>query len=209
MKVEQADVELDWIRVLARRFRAAMDSIDFTDTQWLSRFPVEACDITCKLLGLYLHEHGVRDFAIMRGKRPADEHGSHQWLQLGDVVIDIQARTPFGSQSRCSLGRQSDGQRRRWESNPLEPGCSRWPCRLAPASGFQCPRQELNLVCDLRTVACDPAHSEDKLAESREQDNTLRRLSQSSAPRSSLSASPLLQRPGSTHRMASFGSSLP
>lgn len=24
--------------------------------------------------------------------------------------------------------------RRRWESNPLEPGCSRSPCRLAPAS---------------------------------------------------------------------------
>ena len=99
--------------------------------------------------------------------------------------------------------------RRRWESNPLEPGCSRWPCRLASASGFQCPRQELNLVCDLRGVACDPAHSEDKLAESRELDNTRGRLSQSSAPRSSLSASPLLQRLASTHRMASFGSSLP
>ena len=25
-------------------------------------------------------------------------------------------------------------QRRRWESNPLQPGCSRWPGRLAPAS---------------------------------------------------------------------------
>lgn len=25
----------------------------------------------------------------------------------------------------------------------------------------QCPRQESNLVCDLRKVACDPAHPED------------------------------------------------
>ncbi len=27
----------------------------------------------------------------------------------------------------------------------------------------QCPRQESNLVCDLRRVACVPAHSEDVL----------------------------------------------
>ena len=104
------------------------------------------------------------------------------------------------------------GQRRRWESNPLEPGCSRSPGRLAPASRCdhvlarnrtwsstfarscavpahpedvlisrsparesnpalrlrrppcarhtrrdpeeKCPRQESNLVCNLRKVAC-------------------------------------------------------
>jgi hypothetical protein len=47
------------------------------------------------------------------------------------------------------------------KSNPLGPACSRLPYRLAPASG--CPRQESNLVLDLRGVACDPAHSEDML----------------------------------------------
>ena len=31
------------------------------------------------------------------------------------------------------------------------------------ATAMKCPRQELNLVYDLRTVACDPAHSEDSL----------------------------------------------
>ncbi len=46
-------------------------------------------------------------------------------------------------------------QRRRWESNPLEPGCSRSPGRLAPASRKGCPRQELNLVLDLRRVVCE------------------------------------------------------
>ncbi len=46
-------------------------------------------------------------------------------------------------------------QRRRWESNPLEPGCSRSPGRLAPASRESCPRQELNLVLDLRRVVCE------------------------------------------------------
>ena len=49
-------------------------------------------------------------------------------------------------------------QRRRWESNPLEPGCSRSPGRLAPASSrceAACPRQESNLVLDLRRVVCE------------------------------------------------------
>jgi hypothetical protein len=59
---------------------------------------------------------------------------------------------------------REDFERRRWESNPLEPGCSRSPGRLAPASsvdrgsnspGDRCPRQELNLVSDLRRVVCE------------------------------------------------------
>ena len=32
--------------------------------------------------------------------------------------------------------------------------CRQPPCRLAPAPGCQCPRQESNLVFDLRMVAC-------------------------------------------------------
>ena len=60
---------------------------------------------------------------------------------------------------RAKSGRR---ERRRWESNPLRPGCSRWPGRLAPASRFwQYPRQESNLILDLRRVACDPPHSKD------------------------------------------------
>ena len=35
--------------------------------------------------------------------------------------------------------------------------CRQPPCRLAPAPVIQCPRQELNLVFDLRTVACKSA----------------------------------------------------
>src|SRR4051812_12125158 len=61
-------------------------------------------------------------------------------------------------ESEPAVGRQ----RRRWESNPLEPGCRRSPGRLAPASSdgnrnralARCPRQESNLVYDLRKVAC-------------------------------------------------------
>ncbi len=43
----------------------------------------------------------------------------------------------------------------------LKPLCRRLPCRLAPAPSCQCPRQESNLILDLRRVACDPQHSED------------------------------------------------
>ncbi len=112
--------------------------------------------------------------------------------------------------TRCSLNRQSGGQRRRWELNPLKTGLQ--PVAVAvwlQRPKIKCPRQELNLVFDLRRVACDPAHSEDKLAGSHEQDSALGLLSQASVPRSLPSASPLLQRPASVHRMASLGSSLP
>ena len=64
---------------------------------------------------------------------------------------------------RCDPLHHRDHQRPDPESNPLEPGCGRWPCLLAPASSVKRPRQELNLVFDLRGVACDPAHSEDSL----------------------------------------------
>ena len=40
----------------------------------------------------------------------------------------------------------------------VSPSC----CRVAPTPRFQCPRQESNLVFDLRRVACDPQHSENK-----------------------------------------------
>ena len=78
-------------------------------------------------------------------------------------------------------------QRGRWESNPLGPGCSRLPCRLAPASrhsvsspgvepglrpsrgrvqiphtprtfAIQRPAEELNPVLQFRRLPCCPAH---------------------------------------------------
>lgn len=62
----------------------------------------------------------------------------------------------FNFSSRCNPSRQLVGQRRRWESNPLTPGCSRWPCRLAPASkGF---RQKLSCRAPrcISCCACSP-----------------------------------------------------
>ena len=54
-----------------------------------------------------------------------------------------------------SLGNRSRaGRRGPSPANGYEPGCSLPPCQMAPASGRQCPRQESNLVFDLRQVAC-------------------------------------------------------
>ena len=52
-------------------------------------------------------------------------------------------------------------QRRRWESNPLGPHLQ--PVAVPSGSSVVCqrPRQESNLVYDLRKVVCGPAHSED------------------------------------------------
>ena len=80
---------------------------------------------------------------------------------------------PGGRGVKAPVGRRGAHdrtERRRWESNPLQPGCSRSPGRLAPASlltlaldfaAAACPRQELNLALDLRRVVCDPTHPED------------------------------------------------
>ena|GEM_PF-6330510 len=56
---------------------------------------------------------------------------------------------------KCSLNLQLVGQRRRWESNPLETALQ--AVALPSGSGTkikECPRQESNLVYDLRRVAC-------------------------------------------------------
>ena len=68
-----------------------MELTDFSKTQWLKSFPVESCDMACWLLGLYLYEHGFRGFWIMVGNRPNGAEEKHQWLEDGNVVVDITA----------------------------------------------------------------------------------------------------------------------
>jgi hypothetical protein len=54
---------------------------------------------------------------------------------------------------RCSLKRQLAGQRRRWESNPLE-SCFAGSRRTVWLQRHERPRQESNLDLNLRRVAC-------------------------------------------------------
>ena len=68
-----------------------MDSTDFSDTNWLKRFPKDSCDITSKLLGLYFFDNGLSDFEIMRGTLPGKDSDKHHWLQFGHIDVDITA----------------------------------------------------------------------------------------------------------------------
>jgi len=85
------------------------------------------------------------------------------------------AAGPTMSVACLKIGRRPGGrrERRRWESNPLQPGCSRSPGRPAPASS-RCPRQESNLALDLRRVVCAPPHPEDLHDPARESEPSLR-----------------------------------
>jgi hypothetical protein len=69
-------------------------------------------------------------------------------------------RAPLDGRRQRSL----PSNRRRWESNPLQTALQ----AVADPSGssvvsIKCPRQESNLVLDLRRIACAPAHPEDVL----------------------------------------------
>ena len=60
----------------------------------------------------------------------------------------------------CRPNRQSGGKRRWWESNPLRPGCSRLPGRLAPASMEGLSREIAGLSNSRRPAGshlCSPA----------------------------------------------------
>lgn len=91
-----------------------------------------------------------------------------------------------------------------------KPGCSRLSWLPGSTCGYQSvlARNRTWSTTFARSRAC-PVHSEDKIAENREEDSVVRLLPYASALRSSPSASPLGQRPASAHRMASLGSSLP
>ena len=65
-------------------------------------------------------------------------------------------------------------ERRRWESNPLRTGLQpvAWPF----GSSVKYPRQESNLIPDLRRVVCDPPHPEDQSQQYPDQDSNPERL---------------------------------
>jgi integrase len=110
---------------------------------------------------------------------PIREAFAHHLPTAGDgsgrIVTDSDVMAPSGLHSSMEgdtlenegfdasgrLETDVDVERRRWESNPLPRFCRPLPGRLAPAPmrgpscRGACPRQESNLVFDLRRVACE------------------------------------------------------
>ena len=74
-------------------------------------------------------------------------YGTH----VADRLVRTGRRAPLARPYHC-FQRGAGGSR-----THLKLLCRQPPCRLAPAPSYQCPRQESNLVFDLRTVACKSA----------------------------------------------------
>jgi len=86
------DVELDRIRAVAERYRSALESTPFGDRDGsLTDFPERCCHHASFLLLCHFGQLGIEGFAIYQGTSPEDESQKHQWLQKGDLVVDITA----------------------------------------------------------------------------------------------------------------------
>ena len=72
------------------------------------------------------------------------------------------AQTSFSFTKRCSPNRQLVGQRRRWESNPLQLLCRQLPGHLAPAS-FSVLARNRTWSTSFAGSRANPAHSKDML----------------------------------------------
>jgi hypothetical protein len=86
---------IERIRVKAIAFR---DGIEMCDRSKLpvsmQDFPRGACGDTVALLGTFLFENGLGEFAYVLGEIGSYGGGNwstHAWLQRGDLVVDITA----------------------------------------------------------------------------------------------------------------------
>ena len=102
----EADKELESIRFHTVQFRNAMDNTCFGQGAGnLKHFPSECCHHAAELLRHYLLENGHDGFEVISGNQPDKEYCHHQWLQKGDLVVDITAdqfRLPKVIVTHCS-----------------------------------------------------------------------------------------------------------
>ncbi|EOB3677458.1 hypothetical protein ACHELX_004376 [Vibrio vulnificus] len=54
-----------------------------------SSFPKAACGNTCELLAEWFIQSGIQDVTYVYGENT--KLGSHAWLEIGDIVVDITA----------------------------------------------------------------------------------------------------------------------
>jgi hypothetical protein len=97
------------LRALAVAFHEAIEQADFSDTGLnLKDFPVECCHHGCKLLGIFLFGQGIRQVQNIVGKRPDDPNGTHLWLEVDGIVVDITAYQFDGVDEKVIVTPSSD-----------------------------------------------------------------------------------------------------
>ncbi|MDO6524724.1 hypothetical protein Q4519_03405 [Motilimonas sp. 1_MG-2023] len=86
---------MEQLTFLVNQFRAAMEKLnpcDFDGTSLsVSKFPEACCDDSSQLLAAYLSDNGYSNAKLIRGANGGfnEELGSHVWLNLDGVHIDI------------------------------------------------------------------------------------------------------------------------
>jgi hypothetical protein len=86
-----SSVDLNKIRLAAKRFRSAWERTDLSGfVKNLANFPKNCCHYAEALLGLYLLDEGLGIFDKGEGEHPLTGE-YHTWLERDGLVIDITA----------------------------------------------------------------------------------------------------------------------
>jgi hypothetical protein len=104
---EQENAELiALLYPIATRFRGAMEHLKLHWEQiedaddcppmigvfgTIQYFPWSCCDKTTLLLARHLHERGFTDVRSVYGDLATGEFGSHEWIEVGPILVDITA----------------------------------------------------------------------------------------------------------------------
>jgi hypothetical protein len=75
------DDEVDRVRDAATRLRRAFEEGGF-GSHWLRTFPANACGMGSEMLGQYLRDSGLGDWAYRSGPVPATSI-IHGWIERG------------------------------------------------------------------------------------------------------------------------------
>lgn len=89
---EKMDSRIEELEHLASQFRTAILKIPAGDLpEGLKHFPCGACSDASYLLLAWLKDKGYEGVQLVSGGSPNHESGSHAWLNVKGVIVDITA----------------------------------------------------------------------------------------------------------------------
>jgi len=97
MPYSENEIMMNNLLALTKRVRTAFQNASSTDFPGTSlsvaKFPGGCCDDSSMLLAAYLSDNGITGAKLIHGSQGGNnaELRSHDWLQIGNVVLDITA----------------------------------------------------------------------------------------------------------------------
>jgi len=86
------DDRLTRLKCLTTSFHGAMNGHDFSDSRLnLQNFPIDCCHHACRLLTMFLFDHGFTDIEKCVGSGPDASAGEHLWIIVEGLIVDITA----------------------------------------------------------------------------------------------------------------------